>query len=81
MRLALWFAFGELRNYAPAGRFVTAFHSFSPLEVPVETAGKGVESESASRLTFVLDVDLAGWVEYDVQTNSDFYAVAWNVVT
>ena len=24
-----WFAFGELRNYAPVGRFVTAFHSIS----------------------------------------------------
>ncbi len=22
----LWFAFGELRNYAPVGRSVTAFH-------------------------------------------------------
>ncbi len=24
--LLLGFAFGELRNYAPVGRFVTAFH-------------------------------------------------------
>ena len=23
---AFWFAFGELRNYTPVGRFVTAFH-------------------------------------------------------
>ena len=51
-----------------------------PLEVPVETAGEGVESESASRLTFVLDVDLGSRVEDDVQTDSDFYAVSRNAI-
>ncbi len=29
----LWFAFGELRNYAPVGRFVTAFHPLATCNI------------------------------------------------
>ncbi|MBR0237512.1 MAG: hypothetical protein IJQ39_05440 [Thermoguttaceae bacterium] len=32
-----WFAFGELRNSAPVGRFITAFQSFLSNEIGILT--------------------------------------------